>query len=396
MVVGIVLKKQAYSDAIYSATDKLNYILTMQKAMHLYVEDVQKPVIYSLKDRGKLYKGFFDAKILSFTYISTNIYKIEDKICKKNHIQTFYYKLASINPRNPLNKANNMETKLIKKFNNTADKEYKKVISENGKKYLYYAKAIMTSKQSCMRCHSTPDKAPKELIQKYGNQAGFHELPNRVRAIMSIKMPLEKALQKTYGYYYILYATIFIALLIIYILLYKMLKNEDKENQKLEKLNKIDALTKVFNRRAFTQDIVLEIERSIRSNEEFSLIMYDIDFFKIINDKYGHQVGDKVLIQLSEIVTSLMRKIDKIYRVGGEEFIILCQHAAVKDALELARRIRSEVEIYNFDGKTITISLGVCSYRKDLTAEEIYKKVDDALYQAKKNGRNRVEKCSKE
>jgi diguanylate cyclase (GGDEF)-like protein len=390
IVIGLVLKKQVGNYAVSEANDKLNDILLNQKALHVYVEDTLKPVIYELKERNKLYKDFFDPRILSFTYISRNVREIENFIRGKNGSVEIYFKLASINPRNPINKANKEEKKLIEMFNKNRNlNEQKSIYEKDGKKYLLFSQPLVANKKSCMRCHSTPDVAPKELVEMYGDKAGFGEKIGQIRAIMTIRMPLEKAINDAYQYYFKIYFFVAVSLIILYVIFFYMFRKIDVKNIALEKLNRIDILTKVYNRKAYNEDIDKAIEEFYRYNRMFSLIMFDIDHFKKINDKYGHQKGDEILIKVCEIVSDIIRKSDSLYRVGGEEFIIICKNCIKKDAYELAQRIRKRVENYDF-GLKVTISLGVEEFSEGMDSNKIYKSVDDLLYEAKNSGRNRV------
>ena len=119
--------------------------------------------------------------------------------------------------------------------------------------------------------------------------------------------------------------------------------------------------------------------------------MLDIDFFKKVNDTYGHDIGDKVLIQLTNKIKHLIRDSDIFCRYGGEEFIIIMPHCTAKKALEKAEYIRKIVEKLTITPlKQLTISLGVTEVKKEDTIENMIKRVDKALYYSKENGRNRV------
>jgi len=393
LFIEIVLKHQVENFAIYENSQKLDNILINQKALHTYVEEIQKPVIYKLKKEGKLYHDFFNPKILSFTYIARNIHKIENNLLKNSNKNEKYYKLVSNNPRNSLNIANEFERNLIKKFNEKKLQEYKDVITENGKKFLYYASPVTANKKSCMRCHSSPDIAPKELLKIYGTKNGFYEKIGERRAIISIKIPLEKELIHAKKYYNIISLIIFISLIFIYIIIFFLIRKLDIKQEKLQELANIDQLTQCYNRRVFELDSQHEIELAKRINQNFSLISFDIDYFKNINDTYGHQEGDKVLINISTIVKQTNRKYDKLYRVGGEEFMILLPSTNLENAVKIAQRIRLDIQKYSLENKVITASFGVCEYNKEDNLTELYKKVDDILYKAKENGRNRVESC---
>ncbi len=153
-----------------------------------------------------------------------------------------------------------------------------------------------------------------------------------------------------------------------------------------------DPLTRILNRKKFFEELRIEVERSKRYGSYFSLIMMDIDHFKKVNDTYGHQVGDKVLLKLVELVRSRIRKLDKFGRYGGEEFVLLLPATSLKNALELAEALRVLVEKQDFNPvPSLTVSFGVVSYRENESVNILVKRVDNALYRAKETGRNRVE-----
>ena len=391
LVISVLLRKEVETYAMYEANVKLDRILTNQKALHSYIENDLKPVIYKLKDEGKLYQKFFDAKILSFTYIARNVYEIENQIYKENKKPHLYYKLAANNPRNDLNKANAFEENIIKMFNENENiKEYKDIVEEEDKEFLYFAKPVTPNKKSCLKCHSDPKYAPQELIEKYGDVKGFHEKIGDIRAILSIKIPLDSELQYGNQYYTKLLVIIFIALLLVYTIIIYLLRNLDKKNNKLYEISTIDQLTNIYNRRVFDKDIHTSVIEVTRENKNLVLIMLDIDFFKKINDTYGHQVGDAILIKIAEIMQKSTREYDRVYRLGGEEFAIILKNIDMETSLLLAERIREEIQSHYAEDKNITASLGVCEYNKKDDVTLFYKKVDDALYMAKDTGRNRV------
>ena len=160
----------------------------------------------------------------------------------------------------------------------------------------------------------------------------------------------------------------------------------------LESMVNYDSLTNIYNRIYFSECVHKELFRSERYNKAFSLIMLDIDFFKKINDEYGHDIGDKVLQELALLVTSNIRKSDIFARVGGEEFAIIAPETSIEEAVALAEKIRLEVENTTFaTNLKFTISLGIGAYQNKDDENSIYKRADNALYKAKTNGRNRTE-----
>lgn len=157
-----------------------------------------------------------------------------------------------------------------------------------------------------------------------------------------------------------------------------------------------DPLTGLFNRGHFTEMATLEIDRARRFSEPLSVALLDIDHFKKINDSFGHEAGDKVIVSLATTVAQGMRKIDFIGRIGGEEFAVMLPRANKEPAVEAMQRLRlklaqQRVRVLDKD-IVFTVSIGVATLRpttKDLA--ELLRNADAALYKAKREGRNRVE-----
>lgn len=167
----------------------------------------------------------------------------------------------------------------------------------------------------------------------------------------------------------------------------KSFRDQYKLRKEMEYNSKHDMLTGAFNRNMFLT-LVDENERFIY-RDSLSILMFDLDFFKKVNDTYGHAVGDEVLKGVSAKAASLLAKDDTFIRWGGEEFIIIT-HCGLQSARQKAEIIRQEVEKLTFSAPNITISVGVAEYKGEKYNQVIID-ADDALYRAKKNGRNRVE-----
>lgn len=153
-----------------------------------------------------------------------------------------------------------------------------------------------------------------------------------------------------------------------------------------------DTLTGLFNRNKFNSLLGKEIRRSSRYRNNLSLILFDIDFFKIVNDEYGHQIGDEVLKEIAKLITQNVREHDTIVRWGGEEFLLLLPETDLKGASIVAEKIR--ITIYKQSltkfKLNITASFGVSILKDDDTEESFISRSDEALYEAKKTGRNKV------
>ncbi len=166
-----------------------------------------------------------------------------------------------------------------------------------------------------------------------------------------------------------------------------------------EKAARTDELTKLSNRRDMKECLEKELYRNHRNNNNFSIILMDIDNFKRVNDTFGHDAGDDVLKHFSSLIKQLSRKIDVVSRWGGEEFLMLLPDTSLVQALAMAERLRVEVETYSFNYKEnvipITMSAGVCSISQYSDIDSILKQSDVNLYEAKIKGRNRIEPAVK-
>lgn len=172
----------------------------------------------------------------------------------------------------------------------------------------------------------------------------------------------------------------------------------DKLNlfQETKRLSITDSLTGLYNRRYFYKHLEIEIARAKRYRNTFSLMLFDIDNFKKINDTYGHQAGDEVLQEMSKILISISRETDIVARYGGEEFIIILPNTSEDEAFSLANRIKTTVEhnafsINSSEKVSLTLSGGISSYPKNAAdAKSLLYAADTALYSAKAAGKNTI------
>lgn len=172
-------------------------------------------------------------------------------------------------------------------------------------------------------------------------------------------------------------------------------------NQQFKQLSITDPLTGLYNRRHFEDLIEAEIAMSIRYGDISSLIIIDIDFFKHVNDNYGHQSGDIVLKEIASLLRKNMRKTDTLCRIGGEEFVAFCKRSTKETVIKIADKLRCFVAKHQFDigykKIDITISIGIATIQKEMTADDkksIFKHADIALYYCKNNGRNMTQHYS--
>ena len=168
----------------------------------------------------------------------------------------------------------------------------------------------------------------------------------------------------------------------------------------LERDSMTDPLTGVFNRRYMDLRLSEEIAKARRYRLPLCVLLLDIDHFKQINDRHGHQTGDQVLVALGKMVAPVLRETDVVTRYGGEEFLIIAPHTPLSGAIDVAERVRKRIESGDFGlpgepgemaGTSVTASIGVASFGEDMDdGEKLVRAADENLYRAKQTGRNRV------
>lgn len=170
-------------------------------------------------------------------------------------------------------------------------------------------------------------------------------------------------------------------------------KQLKKKNEELLKLSVTDKLTNLYNRVKIDKVLEEQFQLAKRYKTPFSLILMDIDFFKKVNDNYGHKIGDDVLIETAKVLEHHIRKTDILGRWGGEEFMVITPHTTLEGAVSLAKELNKAVAKHQYSTyeKKVTISLGVCSFEEKFDIDKMTIKADEALYRAKENGRDRVE-----
>ncbi|WP_456465137.1 sensor domain-containing diguanylate cyclase [Desulfurobacterium sp.] len=170
-----------------------------------------------------------------------------------------------------------------------------------------------------------------------------------------------------------------------------VMKELEKKNREIKKLADIDCLTGIYNRRKVLEELEKEIMRTQRYGNPLSVIIFDVDFFKEVNDTYGHLMGDKILREIAQIIKKNIRRPDIFGRYGGEEFLIILPETDITGGVKFAEKIRKLIENHSFPiDRKITISLGVTEYRYGDTVDTILARADKALYSAKESGRNKV------
>lgn len=165
----------------------------------------------------------------------------------------------------------------------------------------------------------------------------------------------------------------------------------DSRSRQLDIKSKTDHLTGVFNRQGLEDALQVALNERRENQKPLSLIMFDLDHFKLINDNHGHLVGDEVLTQVADLVQKHVRKNDVFARWGGEEFVLVCKDSTAKEAEFLAEKLRELISLHEFPhGLKVTASFGVADIKPEQTLDTLFRNADLALYRAKNGGRNRV------
>ena len=175
-----------------------------------------------------------------------------------------------------------------------------------------------------------------------------------------------------------------------------ILLTADRHHKQAEKIASIDVLTGLENRMHLTSRLQSLVENHRTKGQHFSIVMFDIDHFKKINDQHGHLAGDQVLVRIAQCAQQQIRTSDSIYRWGGEEFLVLLARCQVFDAMKIAEKIRRSVETLEIQvaddvSLLATISLGAGQSEEGETSDELLARVDDAVYLAKQKGRNQTQ-----
>ena len=307
------------------------------------------------------------------------------------------YKEAVLNPTNPRDKASDWEAQLIEQFRSgKAGKELTGIHGDGMDSALYVARPIQIKNPSCLSCHSTPQAAPASMIKVYGDSNGFGWKPDEIVGMQLVQVPmlypLEKARQ-TFRNFMLsllaLFAVMFVAMNAALSVL--VIEPMTRLNHRLEDLATRDFLTDLVNRRRFFERLEKDMADARVRNFGLSVIILDLDFFKRINDTFGHDSGDMVLKNAALRVRELMRGSDCAARFGGEEFIMLLRETRIDAAAAMAEAVRAKIADVPFElvGQ-VSASFGVAEWDHAEDARSLIARADKALYVAKKTGRNKV------
>lgn len=288
------------------------------------------------------------------------------------------FRIVSDHPLDPANTPDQVEKTALARFSK-GSQEVSQLVLDNPFGPIYRYLLPLHADKSCLECHAT----------KVGDVLGA----------LSITLTISELVRqnKLSQLLIVMTAVIIIALVvgITYFLTWRLVINLDEAQRRLKRLASTDELTGLRNRRHMMGRLEEEFERAIRLSEPLCVTMLDLDFFKKINDTWGHPFGDHVLKWVANRMNEVVRAYDVVGRIGGEEFLIVSPSTTLDEALVLAERLRAtiEQETINHGGSVIplTISAGIALMDKsDINCEDLIRRADAALYRAKQSGRNRV------
>jgi diguanylate cyclase (GGDEF)-like protein len=321
-------------------------------------------------------------RVLTFinpAYMMRQVYELAQKEKKiSGHV-------TSLKPLRPENKPDTWDTRALVALEG-GNQEVSELVTEEGKRYLKLMRPLKVEK-SCLPCHS-------QQGYKEGDIGGGITVTFPMELLEVSIRDEEKLLMSGHALMWLLGLT---GLHAGYRGLRQRTLERDKAedelkqaNAALENLATTDFLTGTLNRRKFEELLHTEVAEAKRLNIPLSLIFFDIDRFKTINDTLGHESGDTVLREIGLEVRKSLREIDIFARYGGEEFVILTYNDS-RSARKLAEKIRTAIEHHSFAiGEKVTCSFGVTQFCHPDTIEQFVKRADFAMYEAKKGGRNLV------
>lgn len=295
------------------------------------------------------------------------------------------FHITSLKPLNPNNKADAFEEDALHAFEAGTPEVF--TIEKSGGRSVYRYMAPLFIEPACMACHAMQG-------YKIGDVRGG------ISVIFEITDVEERLKWNRYVIWGLSLAISIVLIAIIYSFIRKVKRLLDAAHAKISEMANTDELTRLHNRRYFMQRFELEFNRAKRYGHPLACVMLDIDFFKRVNDVYGHQAGDIVLKSMASIMNAIVRNTDVLARYGGEEFIMLLPETSPEGTQVLTEKLRAMIEQTPFtlqDGKVlqVTISIGVAHFSANQlkTMEDphhLIKLADEALYRAKESGRNRV------
>ncbi len=288
----------------------------------------------------------------------------------------FRFHITSLKPLNPVNSPDAFEREALKSFEH-GTKEFAITDFIRGRRFFRFIAPLHVEKP-CLGCH-------KQQEYRLGDVLGG----------ISVSFDVEKTREKLTQNLIMIVIFGILAILSLVGLIYYFTKRFINKivlaRQEIERLATIDGLTGLYNRRYGMGRFEEEVARSLRVGRPLSCLMVDIDHFKLVNDRFGHPVGDEVLKTAAACITEVLRQYDILYRYGGEEFMLVLPETELSNAEKIAERIRLMIKERTATGIPITVSVGITTVKDgDADPNDIINRVDEALYHAKNAGRDRT------
>ena len=315
-------------------------------------------------------------------------------LMQQAHPQTRYQELA-IDPTNPANRASGWQLAVIGQFN--ADPrltEWSRVQHTAEGALLQIARPVRPT-ADCLACHGTPADAPPAMRAQYGDGHGFGWKVGEAVGMQLVTVPATAAIAQARAAWWrqmVANVVLFVALFVVVnqVLSTSVIAPIEHRSTAWRRLAGIDALTGALNRRSF-DDKARAFVAGRGAGAPLTLVLVDIDHFKRINDRHGHDAGDRVLKDFARRMARGCRPGQRLFRLGGEEFALVLPDVGVQAGTALAQQLRRAVEAVPFDGAgRLTASFGVAMLAPGELLPGLMKRADRALYLAKEQGRNRV------
>jgi diguanylate cyclase (GGDEF)-like protein len=371
---------------VESAMEQVRRDAIVQMEMALAVRQYTIENVRPLLPPGQ--SAFYPPAIPAFAALRTMA------LLEQNHPDTLYQELV-LNPTNPANRASGWQLDVISSFRgNPSLTEWSHVSEMGAGRVLQVARPIRPT-VDCMSCHGAPAQAPPAMREHYGDRNGFHWRVGDVVGMQMVTVPATAALAQAQAAWWRHVGANIVVFMALFVVLNRVLAQrvigpiEDRTSAWRELATR-DSLTGAWNRRSFDEQAGALMQGG-GGRPPLTVVAMDIDCFKSINDGYGHDVGDRVLREFVQRVLQVSKRRDRLFRLGGEEFVLLLLHTPLEAAAKFAETLRCLLQSSPFsEVGRLTASFGVAALMAGDTAESLMRRVDAAVYEAKARGRNCV------
>jgi two-component system cell cycle response regulator len=315
-------------------------------------------------------------------------------LLQQTHPQSRYQEVA-LNPTNAANRATGWQLDVIAAFKaDPALTEWSRIQDTGAGPVMQVARPVRPTAE-CMVCHGSPAAAPPALLARYGDETGFHWKVGDAVGAQIVTVPAAQALAQARAAWWRHVGASVVVFIALFVVLNRVLARSviapiETSSSAWRELASKDPLTGALNRRSFEEQTRALIA-SHAGRAPLAVVAVDIDHFKRINDRFGHDVGDAVLKEFARRVLQTSKRRDCLFRLGGEEFALLLPHTDLAAASAFAEVLRRSLDAAPFDGAgRLSASFGVATLMPGDTLDSLMKRADRALYAAKDAGRNRV------